>query len=363
MDYQPAISSPTSCCTPNYFLHQFDAVKNQFCFVHTSQQQLNHCTFLDGRENFSIDDIYYQIDGAEFVEQTTQYANANANANAKPLAMPSFIFHIGFCGSTLLAKLLGNLSTKVVSYKEPQVLIDFAELKAKSHGLYRQPKRWQSYFSATVKQLNKTFTDTQRAVIKPSNWANNLLPELVGLNPQIKAMFITMPLTEFIVAIIRGGKERIGFLYQLKQHLLSAFPELIGISQAIDGSDDEIMLQVTKNAALVYYMQHQLFYQAQSKLDTANWQQLTYKEIANNPLNVLQQSCELFEIKAAPQELESSVAQSIARHAKDSSYPFNEHQHCAISQQIIYSYQQAIILAEHWYQQQFNSEQGCQKIA
>ena len=301
--------------TAEYFLHQFNPVTDSWNFIKSDKSAVGQTTFLDGRTNFSTDNTFYQLSSGQVLQDNNQKSWNNERSG-------HYLFHIGFCGSTLLAKCLGALADNIVCYKEPQVLIDFANLKANNHLLYREKHNWHRYLSSAVGQLNKPFASDQFTAIKPSNWVNSLAPDLLNSGMTNKAVFMSMPLSQFVIAVLRGGRERITFVYQLRQHLQSVLPEYQPLCQQVDASDEDIMLQVVKSIILVHQMQHDLFVQSQALMPKSHWLALDYNRLIAEPYSVMKNVLELFNVTADEASILSAITQSFKRHAKASEHAF-----------------------------------------
>ena len=326
-----------------YFLHQFNAAKDCFSFVQTSQQQITQTTFLDGRENFSTEEIFYQLSSEQLFQQKSQPVKDSISGTA-----PRFIFHVGFCGSTLLAKCLGEMATSILCYKEPQVLIDFAKLKETNHFLYHDKEKWRQYLLSASAQLGKAYNTEQVAVLKPSNWVNSIAPDLVYEMPQSRAIFISMPVEQFIIAILRGGKDRISFIYQLRQHLQSVLPEFNQLCQQVDNSNDDIMLQVVKSAILVHQMQQQLFRQAQAMLPESQWLAIDYQQLTTQPLKTIKHAIEVLDISVTEDNISIAIEASFKQHAKSAQHQFNPSVQCEIDRQVYANFQSVIEAGLVW---------------
>jgi hypothetical protein len=130
------------------------------------------------------------------------------NAHVRPWAevassMPAsarsdarWIFHIGHVGSTLVARLLGELET-VLSVREPRLLRDLAAVEAGA----RAP------LVATVQRLmSRTFAAQQTALIKATSFVSELAAELVP--PGERALFLFASPRAYIEGIMAGENSR-----------------------------------------------------------------------------------------------------------------------------------------------------------
>ena len=98
-------------------LHRVDPMRRQLVFRRTTEQAIRGAAFIDGRT-----DIWT---GAP-VELPFSKALELAPVPERPRRN---IFHMSFCGSTLLARLLDRPG-KVLALKEPNCLVDLADWRA-----------------------------------------------------------------------------------------------------------------------------------------------------------------------------------------------------------------------------------------
>ncbi|WP_286264999.1 hypothetical protein [Thalassotalea atypica] len=335
-----AVSTKQLLNDADYFLHAFNKSTDTFTFVKTNQSTLQQLAFVDGREKITVDDTCYQLKTDDI---ESQFLPNDSKASLR------FIFHIGFCGSTLLANALGQQADKVLCYKEPQVLIELAQLKASQHLCYRDKAMWQKHLRFCLSQLNKTFSLAQTAVIKPSNWVNSLLPDIVKSGRDIRAVFVSMPIEDYLIAVFRGGQQRFQFIYQLRQHLVQVLPEYAALCQEIDISEDDILLQVGKTTAIVYLMQQQLFIQAKAQLSSEHHKAINYHQISTVPETSIKQVSQALQLGLETQEIQCAIAASFTKHAKDSSYDYNVNNQAEINQQVVDYYRFIFEQASLWY--------------
>ncbi|NMP31826.1 hypothetical protein HII17_09640 [Thalassotalea sp. M1531] len=335
-----SVTEHTLLTQANFFLHQFDAVNDRVTFINSTQEKLNHISFLDGRDNFSVDNTHY-------VHQASQLL-ANESLTVKT-PVTRYIYHVGFCGSTLLAKTLGHILSKVQCLKEPQVLIDLANLKAQNHLHYRDRSKWQQGLNVVINQLGKTFTKDQHAMIKPSNWVNSLLPDLVTQVPEQKAVFLTIDLAQYLLAIFRGGKARINFIYHLREHLLAVMPEYKTLINQIDNSGEDIYIKVAKSAAVVYMMQHSQFSRAQASLPSCQWTEIYYQQLIEQPFDTLKQAGDTLSLPLTDKELLSAISELFGQHAKQDKQRYTYESQQEVDKQVLQAYSPAINSALDWY--------------
>lgn len=197
------------------FPHAID-MSDHIAFLRTTPSQLRDASFLDGREPIG----------------TPAGSVSLASLGDLPPGPPlPAILHVSFCGSTLLTRLLDQ-SGQVLVYREPAVQIGLADRCAA--GLPFAPQ-----LSVADRLLSRP-VDGQRTVVKPSNWANILLPEWARTK-SIHPIFITMEPRAFLTAVFRGGRDRIAFTLRCADHFARGHPDRqASVAAAIGGASDPL---------------------------------------------------------------------------------------------------------------------------
>jgi hypothetical protein len=184
---------------PRYLLHRVDPVRRQLHFRPTAAEAVRDAAFIDGRTEI-------WTGPAEVVS----FDDAGQLA-AEPAEPTRAIFHMSFCGSTLLARLLDS-PAKVLALKEPNCLVDLADWKKGAGADFEPILR----FAMTM--LGRPWAAGEEVLLKPSSWANNLIDDLIE-GGQARAVFVTIERDRFLEAVLRGGSERMAFAARLAAHL------------------------------------------------------------------------------------------------------------------------------------------------
>ena len=107
-----------------------------------------------------------------------------------------WIFHIGHVGSTLVARLLGELEG-VLSIREPRILRDVAGLP---------PERRTSYTEPLKPVLSRTFEPSEVALVKATSFVSEIAPDLI--EPGTRALFMYAAPRAYIQSILAGDNSR-----------------------------------------------------------------------------------------------------------------------------------------------------------
>jgi hypothetical protein len=107
-----------------------------------------------------------------------------------------WIFHIGHVGSTLIARLLGELEG-VLSVREPRSLRDLAFF----------PKEVRAPFVPTVRALHsRTFGSGQKALVKATSFVSEIASELIS--DDSRALYLYAKPHSYIAGILAGDNSR-----------------------------------------------------------------------------------------------------------------------------------------------------------
>lgn len=187
---------------PGNLPHRFSADSVEFEFLTLSREQVSEASFLR-------DDV---LDGGLSRQSAGLKELAAAGGIKSPPA--NYIFHSAFCCSTLLARAL-DVKGANLSLKEPEVLMDLANIKRTRNALLQDRKRWRGIIEMTVGLLSRPFEDGETVLIKPTNAANNLLADLLGVANDAKALLLYSGLRSFLISILKKSEEGRGFARKL----------------------------------------------------------------------------------------------------------------------------------------------------
>ena len=164
---------------PHWLPHRIDPARREVGFVRFSRAELEDRAFLANQR------------GQE--EAWLSFDSVTAMRPAAPLP-GRFIFHSGFCRSTLLLQALCG-SGRALGLNEPEIL----------NGLARLPDQDPPLLGAILALLLRPHPEREAVIIKPSNFPNRLIPQIMKLLPEARAVILTNTLPAFLQAIARKG--------------------------------------------------------------------------------------------------------------------------------------------------------------
>jgi len=171
--------------SPDHYLHSFEG--NDAIFVPMNRDSYRRSIFLDGR-----------ITPAG--EGSMRIPGLEADAKTRRRAATGWIFHIAHCGSTLLARALDHHDTNLV-LREPLALRQTAIAHASGQ---TSPDR----LALVAATLSKRYHADLPTIVKANVPVNFYLPEIAALNPDARAIFLYLPLRDYLLAILRSDNHR-----------------------------------------------------------------------------------------------------------------------------------------------------------
>lgn len=188
------------------------------------------------------------------------------------------LFHSAFCGSTLLARALGEPGV-AMGLSEPVILNDVVGMRRRGAA----PAAVARSADLALRLLARPFAPGEGVVVKPSNLLNPFAELLLALAPDAPALFLYAPLETFLVSVVRKGLPcRLWVRELLEGYLQAGIVAPLGITpeDAFRQSD----LQV---AATGWLAQHRLFAALAKKLGPGRLRTVTSEQLTGQPARVI----------------------------------------------------------------------------
>jgi hypothetical protein len=290
---------------PRYLLHCVDPVRRQLHFRPTTPDAIRDAAFIDGRTDiWTGPPVVFPFDA---VGQVAAPRRATRRA----------IFHMSFCGSTLLARLLDRPG-KVLALKEPNCLVDLAGWKSTA-GIDFSP-----LLGFAMAMLGRPWSEGEQVLLKPSSWANNLIDDLLAQSPMY-AMFVTIARERFLEAVLRGGNERLAFTARLAAHL-APFVDggLEHLQAAIDSTEDAVG-KVSRLALVAHHFELHLFERAIGSGKLLRAQIVDFATIEQAPLEAASRAADALRLGLERAEIAANVDRWTGSNAKaDASFSVDQ---------------------------------------
>lgn len=326
---------------PQFLLHRIDAASSQLVFLETTRELLSALPFIDGRVQLSPNRRSYSIRIQEALEWQ---ANNERSSQAD-----RFIFHVSFCGSTLLARAC-DVPGRSFAYKEPRALIDLATIKARRLGQYTDRELWSKLAKLTLGQLRKPWSAGEVSIVKMSNWANSTLIDLLQHGRQPRAVLLSIGLRDFLKAVLRGGPSRIDFTCRVLSHLQAENEELGQLIERSASLKADPMENVVRLAALARHAQIRIFDRALAMKSTGSVHCLSYEELVQHPAEAIKGVSQALNLNLSEQDIGAALNKAMARDAKHPERFFDRQRAHQISKRVEKEYGQLIDRVIDWYQ-------------
>jgi hypothetical protein len=295
------------------FLHRLDSVRGDELVVGTTAARLRQASFLDGRESFWSSETLRPLELRD----------------RGPRAATRFIFHVGFCGSTLLARLLDN-GGDVLALKEPQCLADIASQRvALATGSAAAPL--PAAIDHALEWLGASAGEDGFVVVKPTNWVNTIVADLCAPDRPVHAVFVSMERRAYLGAIFRGGRARIAFCMRLAGEVASASGHGDDVLESAIRSSSDPLDQAARACAVLHAQQEALFDRA---IVANGWSadvKVSFAELLSDRVAVVGRVSRVLDL---PSRDRAADVPAIPHHAKDPSAGFKPEERAVEDAQI-----------------------------
>ena len=171
---------------PQWLAHRYDPGHDAFHLRHVSRARRAAMPFLT--------DEYLGSDKPLILRRVDAVEHAPA---ASPI---HFIFHSAYYCSTLLAAAFDIPGTSM-GLKEPVLLNDLVGWRHRGGGGAQVAR----VMDEGLRLLARPFSAGEATIVKPSNIVNPLIPAIMAMRPDARALFLYAPLEAYLASIARKG--------------------------------------------------------------------------------------------------------------------------------------------------------------
>jgi len=230
----------------------------------------------------------------------------DAVAAAGPSAPIHFIFHSAFCCSTLLARAFDREGL-AMGLKEPLILNDMV-------GWRRRGASGRDVAEVTdgaLKLLARPFAPGEAVIVKPSNIVNGLIPLIMALRPEAKALFLYAPLPVFLTSVAKKGLD--GRLWV--RELLAGFRR-DGLVQRLGFDDEALFGQTDLQVAAAGWLAQQALFAELLPLLGGRVRTLDSETLLDTPGDAVEALAELFGFELGTAEVAHLLRESFGSDSK-----------------------------------------------
>jgi hypothetical protein len=292
--------------SPRYFALRIEPAENRVVFVPLAERLYRSLAFLDDRYVPTSESMEMPLDAM------VAHVRAVPRSERRPVQC---IFHVAFCGSTLVSRCLDRLRGAMV-LKEPFPFHEVAWRKRHPPADAREAERQRSAFDVMMALLGRTFRPGQVAVVKPTDASTNLLPDVLAHAESSAALFLYVGLEPFLASMLTDELRR-GFVRERVDDLLPTHadhPAFRGVEAG--------RLTDAERAACLWLLHLQLYGDAVREDPGARSRSLDFAAFLADPAGMLAGIARLFGIAASRREVDAAVAAETALHSKSRGTPF-----------------------------------------
>jgi len=277
-----------------WLAHRYDETSDSFRFVHLPREARKGVTFLT--------DEY--LPSGLIPTVITRERIGDASIETAPL---HFIFHSGFCCSTLLTQAL-NLPGIATDLSEPTILGDIVGYGQRGANTEKLAK----ILDQTLELLARPFEPGEAVVVKPSCTVNVYDQQILAMRPDSKALFLYAPIRVFLNSIARKGLTGRLWARELFLGLRRTKKTELGFTE------DELFGQTDLQiAGLAWLTQNIYFETLLAEFGEERVRSIDSETFISFPAETLEQLGRLFALKMKPEQAAAIAASDVFhRHSK-----------------------------------------------
>lgn len=329
LDLRRALEDPAN------FLHSIDVDNDHAVFVRTDPQLLRDSSFIDGRTSLTVEPP---------VALTLHTLAQPVEPDPEP---DRFLFNVSFCGSTLLSRLL-DVPGRSLVLKEPMCLADLATWKAERMRAGRPIKLLQTPLKLAKALLRRQFKSGEAVTIKPGNWSNNLIDDLVHESARVRPVFMTISRLRFLLAVFRGGAGRMHHATKIAWHLAASAEHGDDLLREAVGAGSDPLRKAANLAVLSRYFQIGIFQRAARSGGWNADQVIDLDDIVRSPIDAAMKAAAALDLNVSHADLERNVRHHTKRYAKQPGRFYLAHRYEADDRVLLNEHRQVFDDALSW---------------
>lgn len=278
---------------PQWLAHRFDETRNEIRFVNYDRETRSSVPFLTD----------------EYLPHVPYRAEPRAAARqlAAESAPVQFVFHSGFCCSTLFASCFDQPGL-ATTFSEPMILNDVVGWRKRGAA----PADVGRLLEDALALLARPFEGDLAAIIKPSTIVNSLGAAMLSLRPESHAIVMYAPLEDFLASIAKKGID--GRLWVRELFLNMRREALV---DALGFNDEQYFGQTDLQIAAIAWLGQQRLFQQLAGRFQDRVRSLDSKTFLDGPRTSLEAAGRFLGLELSPAELEAAERDRLSRNSKD----------------------------------------------
>lgn len=282
----------------NWLAHRYDEERDAIRFVRYERAERTAVPFL--------------VDGHLPSRDYTAISRTDARTMRGDAPL-HFVFHSGFCCSTLVSDCLDQPGL-ASSFSEPMILNDAVGLRLRG----ADAQKLGEVVDDALALLARPFAADPASVVKPSTVVNALAEAMMAIRPKSSAIVMYAPLTDYLTSIAKKGID--GRLW-VRDLLMKCRAE--GRLAQFGFSDSDLLGMTDLQAAAVGWLAQQAVFMRLLTRYPDRVRSLSSKEFLEQPLDRLEAVVELFGLGPLAENAREAMVNRLGRNSKDGT-PFGE---------------------------------------
>jgi len=331
---------------PEFYVFNYAENSRTSEFLIINEEMLALAPFVDNRLE--------PLARGQFTIETTQLDELVSHS---PQVRPreNFIFHHAFVCSTLMARCLAQ-SDAFFSLKEPQIIRRLADLRRSgaNGGNTGSSGEWERLFRTHLQLLAKNYARGESVVIKASNVANNLVPDVLNHTRESKILYMYCPLEQFLVSNLKKPDETRNKIPALLR-LFARDGNFFGLHPGFRDIDALGFLQM---CALLWLISNRNFLQSVLPGQRHRVRSLNVNHFLDSPRESLASVNRFFDHEAGEADLDRMTDKAVlGRHAKDPRKLFDAATRRKENEDVMHQQGASIARAVNWLDKAFGTRE------
>ena len=283
---------------PEWLPHGFSADGASVSFVRVTRELHRSLPFVDERQLRDLAD-WAVVPVEAIVDEL-------ATIDEAPL---HFVFHTAFCCSTLLVNALASTG-RVTGMKEPAIFVSLMQRLEAGEELTRSGR-----LNIAMQLLARPFAGTDATVVKPTCFANPLIPQLFATVPEARAVLLHSSIRSFLYSVAKRGVAGRKWGRQVYASAVKHMPLDLGYTPTQTWEQTDLQI-----AGLGWLMRRNHFNCIAARYGRRRVMQLEDTELTEIPAQTLSRVTQHFRVPATANALRELAAGPVfQRHSKSGS--------------------------------------------
>ena len=152
---------------------------------------------------------------------------------------------------------------------------------------------------------------------------NSMVPDICGLNDKNRAVFLVMEPRAFLIAVLRGGSNRVSYIFRVLENLRATVPAISRLVSDMNLEGEGELSVVARKILLAYALQMGIFSAAMASLADDRYYQLSYEQLVESPHEHVGKVSSHLNLQLNPQQISRNIDSTFELHSKVNDRPFD----------------------------------------